>query len=295
MKKFFVFIGKLLVIIVFSAILLDAFYTFIYLQTQRRNKIEYVMNTKNKSYDVLFLGSSRTHNHMVAKIFNDKGIKAYNFALSGSRLNETSLILKLLLERNCKIKNVFVDVDLNINSNSISEGTRALFLPYLHYSKTIRNHYKNSPEYNKWLYIPFYRYIENDTKIGFREIFFSLVKKRSNVLDNFGYYPLMNKGKNLSLDMADSSPKRNFDYEEIKSICKKHHINFIPIAMPVCQNCKSDTYFNSLKSVYPEIYNYENKVTDDRYFSSCGHMNIEGATVFTTIILNDFIKHKFNN
>ena len=63
----------------------------------------------------------------------------------------------------------------------------------------------------------------------------------------------------------------------------------------MCQECNSDVYFNSIKSVYPEVYNYEDKVTDDKYFSTCGHMNVEGATLFTTIILNDFIQHKFNN
>jgi hypothetical protein len=28
---------------------------------------------------------------------------------------------------------------------------------------------------------------------------------------------------------------------------------------------------------YPEIHNYENAVVENKYFSSCGHMNDEGA------------------
>ncbi|WP_264520690.1 hypothetical protein [Flavobacterium sp. N1994] len=294
MKKFLVFITKIILVIVLSAAVLDVVYTAIYLRSAKRNKIEYVINSKNKSFDVVFLGSSRTQNHMVAKLFNEKGIKAYNFGMSGSKLEETALLLKLMLERNYKIKNIILDVDLNLNSNAHSDGVRAMYMPYLHCSSTIRNHYKTIKGYNKLLYIPFYRYIENDTKIGFREMFFSLVGKKSNALDNFGYFPLRGEGKNMSYDLSDYAPKRNIAYEEIKSICQKNKIHLIAISTPMCQECDSDAYFNSIKSVYPEVYNYENKVTEDKYFSSCGHMNVEGATLFTNLILNDFIHNKFN-
>jgi hypothetical protein len=294
MKKFLVFITKIILIIVLSAAVLDVVYTAIYLRSAKRSKIEYVINSKNKSFDVVFLGSSRTQNHMRAKLFNDKGIKAYNYGISGSKLDETALLLKLMLERNYKIKNIILDVDLNLNSNAHSDGVKAMYMPYLHCSQTIRNHYKTIEEYNKLLYIPFYRYIENDTKIGFREMFFSLVGKKSNALDNFGYFPLRGKGKKMSYDLTDYSPKRNVAYEEIKTICQKNNIHLIAISTPMCQECDSYVYFKNIKSVYPEVYNYENKVTDDKYFSSCGHMNIEGATLFTNIILNDFIHNKFN-
>ena len=40
--------------------------------------------------------------------------------------------------------------------------------------------------------------------------------------------------------------------------------------------------------LYPEIYNYENKVIEDKYFSNCGHMNDMGAKKFTAKIIKDF-------
>lgn len=295
MKKFVVYIGKLLILTVLSAVLLDIAYTTVFLKSTQRNKIQHIITSKDKNFDVLFMGSSRTQNHMVAKVFNDKGIKAFNLGMSGSKLDETALLLKLMLERDFKIKNIILDVDLNLNSNAYSDGVRAMYMPYLHSSKTIQQHYQKIPDYNKLFYIPFYRYIDNDAKIGFREMFFTLVHKKSNSLDNFGYYALKSKGKNMSYDLTDYSPKRNSAYEEIKVICKKNNIHLIAIATPMCQGSDSQNYFNSIKSVYPEVYNYEDKVTDDNYFSSCGHMNIKGATLFTTIILNDFIQHKFQN
>lgn len=295
MRKFAAFIAKLLIIIVLSAVVLDVLYTAVYLKASKRNKIEYVIDSKDKNFDVIFMGSSRTQNHIVAKLFNDKGIKAFNFGMNGSKLEETSLLLKLMVERNYKIKNLFLDVDVNLNSNSHSKGVRAMYMPYLLFSQTIRNHYKSIDEYNKLAYIPFYRYIENDAKIGFREMFFSLAHNKTKALKNFGYVALKKYGGKLSYDMSSYSPKRNIAYEEIKAICKKNNINLIAISSPMCQECQSDLYFNSIKLVYPEVYNYENKVTDDKYFSTCGHMNFDGASLFTTIILNDFIQHKFNN
>lgn len=295
MQKFLVFIVKLLAMLVISVVVLDFAYTAIYLQSSNRNKIEYVYNSKDQNFDVVFLGSSRTQNHMVAKLFNDNGIKAYNFGMSGSKLDETALLLKLMIERNYKIKNIILDVDLNLNSNSKSKGVSSMYMPYLHCSETIRNHYKNHASYTKMLYIPFYRYIENDAKIGFREMFFSLTHKKSNALSNFGYFPLHGEGKNMNYNLSDYAPKRNVAYEEIKAICKKNNIHLIAIATPMCQECPSDAYFNAIKSVYPEVYNYENKITDDKDFASCGHMNVSGATKFTTIILNDFIHNKFEN
>jgi hypothetical protein len=36
-------------------------------------------------------------------------------------------------------------------------------------------------------------------------------------------------------------------------------------------------YFEKVQKSYPEIHNYENAVVENKYFSSCGHMNDEGA------------------
>ena len=47
-------------------------------------------------------------------------------------------------------------------------------------------------------------------------------------------------------------------------------------------------YFERVKKAYPEIYNYENVVGDDKYFSTCGHLNDAGAKIFTAKIVNDF-------
>jgi hypothetical protein len=58
----------------------------------------------------------------------------------------------------------------------------------------------------------------------------------------------------------------------------------------MCKNTKGLDYFDNVKKQYPEINNFENMVTDDRYFASCGHLNNEGAIIYTNHIINTFFK-----
>ncbi len=288
MKQFLVYIVKVFFAIVISAVVLDLAYTFVYKQTKYRNKIVNIYNTENKNFDVVFLGSSRANNHFVPQLFNDKGITSFNYGMSGSRLEESVLMLKLMLERNYKIKNLIVEIDLNISSNGFSEGTRARFMPYLHDSNVIEQHYKNRiPNFNTLYYIPFYRYINYEAKIGFREMFFSAINKKSNDLDNLGYYPLLTQTNDMKYDLSKRKPTRNVAFDEIKQICKKNNINLIAVTTPICQNTVNFNYFKQVKEVYPEVRNYEQVIQEDRYFSSCGHLNNDGATLFTQHILKD--------
>jgi hypothetical protein len=51
-------------------------------------------------------------------------------------------------------------------------------------------------------------------------------------------------------------------------------------------------YFNHIQKVYPEILRFENAVTDDKYFSTCGHLNKDGATEYTKVVFNTLFKPK---
>jgi len=293
MKQFVVFLAKSLAILIVTMILLDVLYTAVYMQSNSRSKIDYLYNSKDKNYDVVFLGSSRVNNHFVPRIFNEQGYKTFNFGITRSRLEESALMLKMMVERNYKIKNLILQVDLNINTNDHSEAIRSLFMPYLHSSKTIRDFYRNIPEYNQLLYIPFYRYMHYDARVGFREMFYSAVHKRTNALDNKGFYPLMTDERPMvPADLTKYYPKRNKGYEEIKAICKKNHINLIAMTTPMCMETINRDYFNHLHEVYPEIRRFENAVTDDKYFSTCGHMNKDGAIEFTKIVFKALFKPK---
>lgn len=296
MRKFILFLLKIGVLLFAVAALLDVLYTIVYVNSDCRSKIDYLYNSSDHKYDVVFLGSSRVNNHFVPEIFEKAGYKTFNYGITRSRLEESALQLKLMVERRYKIKNIILQVDLNINTNDHSEAIRSLFMPYLHQSATIRAHYNKIPEYNKLLFIPFYRYMHYDARIGFREMYYSAIGKKTNVLEHKGFNPLANKpGKMIPADLTKYYPKRNLAYEEIKTICQKEGIHLIAITTPMCMSTINRDYFNHIQKVYPEILRYENAVTEDCYFSTCGHLNKKGAEKFTEVILTDFKKHAFQN
>lgn len=294
MKKFLIFSAKILVVLFLIAIALDGLYTYVFLHSKNRGKIETVFNSNEKKYDVIILGSSRANNHFVSQMFEDKGLKTFNYGMSGGHLFEASLMLKLMIERKYEIKNVILEADLNLSNDQESEGVSAKFLPYIHNSQVIKEHFVPEENFFEFYYIPFYRYVKFDSKIGFREIYKTISGEKTNALDNLGYYPLIkHKNGNMKNNIVNLNPlPHNKYYEEIKNICRTNHINLIVLMTPMCENVKGMNYFDKVKKAYPEIHNYENVVVEDKYFSSCGHMNDTGARIFTARILNDFFDRK---
>ena len=290
MNKFLLYTLKIGLLTILIAIVLDFGYTKVFLQSSDRGKIEKVFNSKGEKYDVVILGSSRANNHFVAPMFEERGLKTFNYGMSGGHLFEASLLLQLMIERNYQIKNVILEADLNLSNDHQAEGISAKFLPFLHESETIRRHFEKEADFMELYYIPFYRYVKYDAKIGVREVWDTSRNKPTSLLDNKGYYPLGKKpNANMKNNIANLNPlKKNQYYYEIKQLCEQKGINFIAIMTPMCENTKGMDYFDKVKELYPEIHNYENAVLEDKYFSSCGHLNDAGARLFTAKIIKDF-------
>ena len=289
MKRFLFFTIKILLLTFIVLVVLDIAYTQVYLQSSHRGKIDYVYNSKARNYDVVILGSSRANNHFVAPLFEEKGLKTFNYGMSGGHLFEASLLLKLMVERHYTIKNVILEADLNLANEKESESVASKFLPYIHSSKVIENHFAEQPHFWANYYIPFYRYIVFEPQIGFREMYDTAIEKPTKLLDHRGYYPLgENPNANMKNNLTNLKPLHNKYYEGIKQICKANNINLIAVMTPMCSNVKGLDYFQKVNAIYPEIHNYENAVEGDQYFSSCGHMNDTGAKKFTEKIITDF-------
>jgi hypothetical protein len=289
MKQFLLLILKSSLLLLLVLVLLDVVYTEIYLHSSKRGKIEEVFNSKAQTFDVVFLGSSRANNHFVAQLFQDKGLKSFNYGMSGGHLFEASLLLKLMMERKYTIKNIVLEADLNLVYEGKSDAISAKFLPFIHQSEIIKKHFSNEPDFLYNYYIPFYRYVAYDASIGYLEALHTLLHRETVHFKNFGFLALAREpNANMKNDLRPLKAHRNAYYETIKNICKSNHINLITVMTPMCENTKGLEYFKNINTVYPEIHNYENVVEGDEYFSSCGHLNGKGASIFTTRILKDF-------
>ena len=155
MQKFTIVIAKILLMLLVLLVALDWAYTNVYLHSSTRGKVEKVFNSKGGNYDVVILGSSRANNHFVPELFEKKGFKTFNYGMSGAHLFEASLMLKLMAERSYKIKTVILEADLGLCNEKESEMIAAKFLPYIHHSETIKNHFSKLASFNELYYIPF--------------------------------------------------------------------------------------------------------------------------------------------
>ncbi|MBP6759236.1 MAG: hypothetical protein KA133_08300, partial [Flavobacterium sp.] len=254
MKKFITLVAKILLTILVLLVVLDWAYTTVYLKNSDRGKIQYIFNSKARNYDVVILGSSRANNHFVPELFGKKGLKTFNYGMSGGHLFEASLMLKLMAERNYKIKTVILEADLGLCNEKESDMIAAKFLPYIHHSEVIKKHFSKLENFNELYYIPFYRYIDFDALIGFREMYNTATNKPTNVLDNLGYHPLVHKPGNMKNDLTALKPIRNKYYEEIKQICKQNHYKLITVMTPMCSNVTGMDYFEKANRIYPEIH-----------------------------------------
>lgn len=288
MKKFIFFTAQILLLILILLVVLDWAYTTVYLHSSNRGKVENVFNSEARNFDVIILGSSRANNHFVPQLFEQKGLKTFNYGMSGAHLFEASLMLKLMAERNYKIKTVILEADLGLNNEKESEAIAAKFLPFIYKSEIIKIHFEGQKDFDALYYIPFYRYVAFDALIGFREMYTTATHQPTNVLEHQGYHPLGHKPGNMKNDIRALKPIRNKYYEEIKKICKLKNYKLITVMTPMCSNVKGLDYFEKANKIYPEIYNLENVVQGDQYFSSCGHLNDAGARLFTNRILERF-------
>ena len=145
-------------------------------------------------------------------------------------------MLKLMIERKYSIKNIIIETDLNLSNEKRSDAVAAKFLPYIHHSKIIEEHFACEEDFWQLYYIPFYRYLKLDEAIGFREMYKTAINEKTNTLKNGGYYALKNKKGRLKNDIRALKPLHNKYYEDIKRICIANNIRLIAVMTPMCTN-----------------------------------------------------------
>lgn len=204
-------------------------------------------------------------------------------------MQESALLLELMTQRMDTIKTVIVEVDLNLANDGFSPGTRALFLPFLQTNAAVSAYYEPlMDDFSLLKYIPFYKYLLNDYELGIRQLLMTVVNKKAKTFSTQGFAPLNSTGTQLNLDIYKSYPKQNNSYEHIKKICRERGIKLIAITTPVCQQTLQNAYFEKVVQLYPEVYRLDQLITEDQCFSSCGHLNAKGATLFTNHLLKTF-------
>jgi|TARA_B110000908_G_scaffold170221_1_gene229138 hypothetical protein len=286
MQRFFKYIISLFTLTILLLYLCDFTYTQIYLKSNSRNKLQYILKTKNSNFDVVFLGSSRVANHINTHLFDSlSNKKTVNMGVEGAGLNDNLLQLKLLIANN-HISNIFLQIDSNFEYDKPSNISISEAMPFIK-NEIINNHInKYFSDFKKLEYIPFYRYAINDPKIGFREVFFSIINKKPRTNPSIGFTPITgNKRPLIDGRLPNSIGSRNIILNEIINICHKKNIKLVLFTSPYCSKTKNLNYINKLKINIPSLIDLT-KNYDDSLFYNCGHLNSKGANIFTINLYN---------
>ncbi len=272
MRKFIRVVVSIIIFLFFIMFILDIIYTQIYKSSIPRSSLQYTLKTQNKKFDIVFLGSSRVASHIDTELFESLSNQhVINLGVEGVSLNDNLLQLNLLIDNFEPISTLFLQIDANYNIESSSILATSDAMPFLN-NEIIKSHFKKYNEnFNYLNYFPFYRYIIYAPRIGFRETFLFIPKF----------------GNNISIPnvLPNSISKKNLILEDIITICKKNNIELILYTSPFCSKVINKNYIEKLKNKIPNLIDLSNGY-DDELFYDCGHLNIQGAKVFTKNLYN---------
>jgi hypothetical protein len=197
-------------------------------------------------------------------------------------LADNLLELKLFLRKN-SMNYLFLQIDNNLEHLKPSNISLAEAMPFLSDS-VVFNHSKQFIEQSEALKsIPFYRYALNDAKIGFRELLLSALHKKPAIDLSDGFTPRFGNsipdGPVQKLEETIGL-KQNPILEQIKTLCQKHHVRLVLFISPYCSKMNIENYIQRMKKIEPGLIDLS-RGYDDALFFNCGHLNAQGAEVFT--------------
>lgn len=292
MKQFLKYILVLLLSCLVILVVLDSLYTYIYAHPRyKRSKVSMLkLLDKNDSYDYAVFGSSRVHFNLdVLSIYKRTGIKGVNLGYPGSNNFEINLMVKLFL-RDHRVNSIFIQVDNQYNKTHNDPIAVIPFIPFIRDSIIYTNLQRVLPNAAALKYVPFYRYIRYDSKLGFRELIMSFYK--NNLFEHqLGFAEpstKSNKHKEKTFEYQISADS-NIWIEEIIDLCKEKNIEIYFYTAPIY---KSVGNLDDLNVVLPHYTNFSSTITDPDKFQDYYHLNKEGTRDFSELFADYYFKNK---
>lgn len=292
MNKFCKYLVVSLGVMLVMMLTLDIVYTKIYEISFPRSKFQYLRSLKNKKVDYIFLGSSRVENGIVPSvIYNKTGKVAINLGFQAAKLGDIYTVLQLIKEYNIYYEKIMIQVDYiyNIESghSNILEYEMIPFVRENNVTSDYLNRFVKNPIAN--YYIPFYRYINNDLKLGFREIFANIIHKKNNIISNNGYVALQGNSIKLAGSLPDTISDKNTILERIQSFSKQNNMDIVFYCAPFCKNNRNQNFTSKLKRKILGLHDFSGVIDDNLMFVNCNHLNDSGAKRFTEILTEELL------
>ena len=292
MKQFLFFIGKIILVFLMLATLLDFVYTRVFEKSTPRHKYQYFRSFEGKSIDYVFLGSSRVENSIIPNEIEKKtNKKAMNLGFQAAKMQDIFTLLQLIKAYNIQTKKVFIQVDYIFNiENGYSNVLPYEIMPFIRNNEVTKTYLDSRFEDATMLYyFPFYRYSEFDSKIGFRELFLQVLGKRTAILKDKGFIGLQGDLRNSEFEFPNSIIEKNKYLDQIRQFAENNKIDVVYYCSPISFKTKNREYVAQLKSKIPELLDFSSVIEDDKMFKDCTHLNTNGARFFTQFFIDNVL------
>lgn len=295
MKKFTVFIIKIVAILLVIALSLDVIYTFLYTNSIDTSKFQFIKKQENTNFNYVFLGSSRVVNHINPKVIDSiTNKKSINFGVMDAKPKDVFTLLKLLDYYNIQSDTLFIQTDYYYNSNDKSNFLYVDLIPYIRENKIISTYFEDENDFLALYYFPFYRYSKNNPKLGIRELLASLYRK--NIFDESKGYIGLQGNESKEGTWQRELPKkieRNTTYNDsIKHYLDTNAKKSIFFTAPFRPDTKNLFFISQLKNEFPVFWDFSKQITATNLFKNGYHLNEQGAKQFSVQISNAIISKK---
>lgn len=287
MYKFVKYIGWVFLITTIMLICIDELYTKVFTDSPDSTRLGYVKSQQEKHFNYAFVGSSRVVNHIVPDVFEKElHSTAVNFGVMDARPKDIVTLVKLMDYWGITYDTLFVQLDYYYNSLGRSNFMYYEMLPFID-NPVIEPYYNTEKSYFSLQFIPFYRYMVNDSKLGLRSFVKEIFIEESKLTKSQGFVPLNGYGNPWERVLPNKLINEGNQYvDELIHLSKKKHLNIKFFVAPFRYDVKNVFFIDSLKKRMPGLLDFSKDIKDPKYFKNGYHLNKEGANMFSEIFAN---------
>lgn len=271
---------------------------------------------KNTNYNLLFIGSSRTHSNINPRVIDSIcNTNSYNAGVEGGNLFEFKIVLEAYLQNHPPPKNLILTIDLKSFDINRRFYNYTQYLPYTNnvVLDQVLNKYGHNTTAIKYLKFLVFTNYDDYTKANAIK---GLLGKSDIPYGDFQYRGYLSNSENTIQPDASShidapvetniSIEGRTDLETIMQLCSENKTNLIFTYAPEYEFGLQESIANS-KTVllYIDKIAKANNIpfwrddslslcTNNLLFANIGHLNKKGAQVYSGILANEIkslIKH----
>lgn len=287
MVKFLKLTLLIIVGLVILAYGLDWFYTYSYKNpVYPRNKPSWLNNLEGNKYDYALFGSSRCLNTVnPVQIDNETRLSGVNMAYNGSNPFEIKLMVQQFTEKFHPQK-IFVQVDDRFDRERNDPTSSIFWIPFIDQDYIYEELNKRDSLTWYYRYVPFYRYLLYESKIGVRDVSLSYIKK-NRFEELKGFVPVNGSFEDYEHKSKEFEDKQNVHLKEIIQLCEQKEIELYFFTSPYY---KFDIATGIIDKHLPNYKDFSDIFSEKSMFHDQSHLNAKGAKKFTEIFIKEYFK-----